>query len=109
MRAEDAGRDPLYRGKFDAALTRAVSALPVLAELTVPLVKVGGISIAYKGEISEELENSRGALHLLHAEAETTDVSAGYGARTLVVLRKSAPTSKAYPRKAGTPSKKPLS
>jgi 16S rRNA (guanine527-N7)-methyltransferase len=109
MRAEDAGRDPLYRGKFDAALTRAVSAMPVIAELTVPLVKVGGISIAYKGEISEELENSRGALHLLHAEAETTDVTAGYGARTLVVLRKSAPTPKAYPRKAGTPSKKPLS
>lgn len=109
MRAEDAGQDTLYRGKFDAALTRAVSALPVIAELTLPLVKVGGISVAYKGDAAEELKNSRDALHLLHAEAEAADVSAGYGARTLVVLRKTAPTPKAYPRKAGTPAKKPLS
>ena len=108
MRAEDAGRDPRYRGKFDAALTRAVSALPVLAELTVPLIKVGGISIAYKGDASGELESAKNALRLLHAEAKKIGVPSDYGVRSLIVMKKTAPTPKMYPRKAGTPAKKPL-
>ncbi len=108
MRAEDAGQDARYRGKFDAALTRAVASLPVLLELTVPLVKVGGKSIAYKGAAEGELEAARGALHLLHAHAEIVPVSACYGERTLIVSVKDAPTPKAYPRRAGTPEKKPL-
>ena len=108
MRAEDAGRSPLYREQFDAALTRAVSALPVLAELTLPLVKVGGVSIAYKGDAKEELAASANALRVLSAEATSVVIPAAYGARTLVTMRKLAPTPKAYPRKAGTPERKPL-
>jgi 16S rRNA (guanine527-N7)-methyltransferase len=108
MRAEDAGRSPRYRERFDAALTRAVSALPVLVELTVPLLKVGGLSIAYKGDASEELKRSETALRLLHAEARSIDVSSDYGARSLILMKKNAPTPKAYPRKAGTPGKTPL-
>ena len=79
-----------------------------LLELTVPLVKVGGKSIAYKGAAEGELEAARGALHLLHAHAEIVPVSACYGERTLIVSVKDAPTPKAYPRRAGTPEKKPL-
>ncbi len=108
MRAEDAGRDSRYRGTFDVALTRAVSALSVLAELTVPLVKVGGISIAYKGEVNEELGSAENALGLLHAKAKKIDVPSDYGVRSLIILEKTAPTAKTYPRKAGTPAKKPL-
>jgi len=108
MRAEDAGRDPRYRGKFDVVLTRAVSALPVLAELTVPLAKVGGISIAYKGDANGELEAAKNALTLLHAEAKKIDIPSDYGARSLIVMEKTAPTAKTYPRKAGTPAKNPL-
>lgn len=108
MRAEDAGQNPLYRERFDAALTRAVSALPVLAELTLPLVKIGGVSIAYKGDAAEELAASANALKTLHAEAKSVEVPAAYGARTLVLMKKLAPTPKAYPRKAGTPERKPL-
>ena len=107
-RAEDAGQNPLYRGKFDVAVTRAVAALPALIELTVPLVKVGGRSIAYKGDAAEELKKSRTALHLLHASAKIVDVQAAYGKRSLVVVTKTEPTPKAYPRRAGTPAKKPL-
>lgn len=107
-RAEDAGQNPKYREKFDAALTRAVSALPVLCELTLPLVKVGGVSIAYKGDSAEELAASKNALNLLHATAERVRVSSDYGARELVILTKNAPTPKQYPRKAGTPAKNPL-
>lgn len=107
-RAEDAGQNPRYREQFDAALTRAVSGLPVLCELTLPLVKVGGISIAYKGDAGEEIAASENALNLLHATAERVVVPADYGARELVILTKHAPSPKVYPRKAGTPAKKPL-
>ena len=107
-RAEDAGQDPRYRERFDAALTRAVSALPVLAELTLPLVKVGGVSIAYKGDATEELAQANHALEILHASAERIAVPSDYGARELVLLTKQAATPKQYPRKAGTPSKNPL-
>ena len=104
-RAEDAGQDPRYREQFDAALTRAVSALPVLAELTLPLVKVGGVSIAYKADATEELAQAGHALEVLHARAERIAIPSDYGARELVLLTKEAVTPKQYPRKAGTPSK----
>lgn len=107
-RAEDAGQNPKYREKFDAALTRAVSGLPVLCELTLPLVKVGGVSIAYKGDSAEELSASINALNVLHATAERVIVPADYGARELVILTKNGTTPKQYPRKAGTPAKNPL-
>ena len=107
-RAEDAGQNPKYREKFDVALTRAVSALPVLCELTLPLVKVGGTSIAYKGDSAEELAASGNALSVLHATAERVVIPADYGARELVILTKNGTTPKQYPRKAGTPSKNPL-
>lgn len=107
-RAEDAGQNPKYREKFDAALTRAVSGLPVLCELTLPLVKVGGVSIAYKGDSAEELSASKNALSVLHATAERVIVPSDYGARELVILTKTGTTPKQYPRKAGTPAKNPL-
>ena len=107
-RAEDAGQNPKYREKFDVALTRAVSGLPVLCELTLPLVKVGGVSIAYKGDSAEELIASKNALSVLHATAQRVIVPADYGARELVILTKNGTTPKQYPRKAGTPAKNPL-
>lgn len=107
-RAEDAGQNLRYRERFDAALTRAVSGLPVLCELTLPLVKVGGVSIAYKGDAAEEISASQNALELLHATAERMMIPSDYGVRELVILTKTAATPKQYPRKAGTPAKKPL-
>ena len=98
----------MYRERFDAALTRAVSALPVLCELTLPLVKVGGVSIAYKSESAEELASSANALKLLNASAERVVIPADYGARELVIMTKTGSTPKQYPRKAGTPTKNPL-
>jgi 16S rRNA (guanine527-N7)-methyltransferase len=107
-RAEDFGRDPRYRGQFDATVSRAVASLPVLLELTVPLLKVGGKAYCYKGDVSEELKTAKSALHLLHCTAETVPLESDYGARTLVICTKNAPTPSTYPRKAGLPSKKPL-
>ena len=107
-RAEEFGRDPNYRGRFDATVSRAVAALPTLLELTVPLLRVGGKAYCYKGDAEEELKTAKNALHLLHATAEIVPVEADYGARTLVVCTKNAPTPSTYPRKPGTPSRNPL-
>jgi 16S rRNA (guanine527-N7)-methyltransferase len=107
-RAEDFGRDPKYRGQFDATVSRAVASLPVLLELTVPLLRVDGKAYCYKGDVSEELKTAKSALHLLHCTAETVPLESDYGARTLVICTKNAPTPSTYPRKAGLPAKKPL-
>ena len=107
-RAEDFGRDPRYRGQFDATVSRAVASLPVLLELTVPLLRVGGKAYCYKGDVSEEIKTAKSALHLLHCTAETVPLESDYGARTLVICTKNAPTPSIYPRKAGLPAKKPL-
>ena len=107
-RAEDFGRDPKYRGSYDATVSRAVASLPVLLELTVPLLKVGGKAYCYKGDAGEELKTAKSALHLLHTSAETVPVVSDYGARTLVICTKNAPTPSTYPRKPGLPAKKPL-
>jgi len=107
-RAEDFGRDPRYRGRFDCTVSRAVANLSVLLELTVPLLKVGGRSICYKGDATEELAGAKEALRLLHCGANAVPVEADYGVRTLLICTKNAPTPKTYPRKAGTPAKNPL-
>lgn len=107
-RAEDLGKSPEHRESYDVALTRAVAGLPTLLEITLPLVKVGGKSICYKGEIKEELQTAEKALHLLHATAQVEAVPAQWGMRNLIICTKNAPTEKKYPRKAGTPGKAPL-
>lgn len=107
-RAEDLGQNKLYREKYDAALSRAVANLPVLLELTTPFVKVGGSAIAYKGDAGEELESAKTAAFLLHVKLRSVDLASHLGKRCLIFADKTAPTPKPYPRKAGTPSKKPL-
>ena len=107
-RAEDLGQDRLYRERYDAALSRAVASLPVLLEFTTPFVKVGGTAIAYKGDASEELESAKSAAFLLHVKLRQVELESNLGKRCLIFADKTAPTPKQYPRKAGTPNKKPL-
>ncbi len=107
-RAEDLGQNRLYRERFDAATSRAVANLPVLLELTTPFVKVGGSAIAYKGDAAEELQSAKSAAFLLHVKLRTVELASDLGKRCLIFADKMAPTPKQYPRKAGTPNKKPL-
>ena len=107
-RAEDLGQNRLYRERFDAALSRAVANLPVLLELTTPFVKVGGTAVAYKGDAAEELKNAKSAAFLLHVQLRHVELESNLGKRCLIFADKKAPTPKQYPRKAGTPNKKPL-
>ena len=106
-RAEDLGQDSKYREKFDLCVSRAVAELSTLCEYCLPFVKTEGYFIAYKSmEIREELENAESAAELLGGELEAV-----YETETdhsLVIIRKLMKTPKSYPRRAGTPSKKPL-
>ena len=108
-RAEDAGRDPALRGRFHVALSRAVAPFPVLLELTVPFLKVGGKSLMYKGpQAQSELQEGENACKVLHCNTELLHYAPPWGERYVIVAAKAGDTPKAYPRKAGTPAKSPL-
>ena len=107
-RAEDLGQNSLYREQYDMVVSRAVAGLPVLLELTTPFLKAGGTAIAYKGDAAEELKNAKSAAFLLHVRLRTEELESSIGKRCLILAEKTAPTPKQYPRKAGTPNKKPL-
>lgn len=111
-RAEDGARDPKLRDGFDLVVSRAVASLPVLSEYCLPYVKPGGFLIAYKsGDIKDELSGAAHALNVLGGKLcdspifmlPDSDIS-----RSFVVVKKSKPTPKAYPRKAGAIKKEPL-
>lgn len=111
-RAEDFGRNPEYRERFDLCVSRAVANLSTLSEYCLPFIQVGGRFIPYKsGKIQEEMEASRRAVTLLGgniAECLSYNLADTDMERSLVIIEKLKPTKKAYPRKAGKPSKEPL-
>jgi len=111
-RAEDVAHDARYRENFDLVLSRAVAALPVLAELTLPLAVVGGRCVAQKkGDIGEEVGNSARAIETLGGrlrEIRRIEVDGLQDDRCLVVIDKVAPTPGLYPRRAGVPAKRPI-
>ncbi len=111
-RAEDAGRDRLFRERYDFAVSRAVARLRLLLELCLPFCKVGGTFIAYKGpDVEEELEEAKRALRLLGGEVEAVHkftLPHGGEARTLIFVKKKGKTPAQYPRKAGVPERDPL-
>ena len=66
MRAEDGGKSPEYREKFDYATARAVAEMRVLSELSLPFVKLGGQMVAMKGKNAEfELSSAKKAIATL--------------------------------------------
>lgn len=110
-RAEDAGRDPQYREKFDVATSRAVASMAELAEYCLPLVKVGGVVLALKGTLGRnETEAGRTAIALCGGSIEAMiDYNLpNNDPRTLVILRKVSPTPLKYPRNSAQISKKHL-
>jgi len=96
------------RERFDIATSRAVAGLNVLLELTVPLLKVGGLAIAYKGPaVAEEPWESAGKALGCTLAIKTAPVIRGEE-RRLAIAKKTVPTPARYPRKPGEPGRKPL-
>ena len=84
----------------------------VLCEWCLPFVKVGGYFVAMKGEKGrEEADEAKNALETLGGElVDIIDVTVpeyGY-LHTLVVVKKTKNTPKAYPRRNNLIQKKPL-
>ena len=111
-RAEKGAHSEKYREVFDFSVARAVAALPVLCEYCIPFVKVGGYFIAYKSEkADEEIKDSENALDKLGGKISkkfSFSLADGDLQRTLIEIKKEKVTPVVYPRKEGTPSKKPL-
>ena len=111
FRAEDAGKDKNFREKYDIATARAVADLAVLSEYALHFVKVGGYFVALKGNSpKEEAEKAKKAIREMGGEIEEIkEVKLPSGIdHSLVIIRKVIPTPDKYPRKAGTPVKKPI-
>jgi len=109
-RAEDLARDKRYREQYDLSVSRAVANLSTLCEYCIPFVKVGGQFISYKsGDCEEEVVASKSAIFLLGGKIKDgLKFQLGESGRSFIIIDKVKGTPNTYPRKAGTPSKKPL-
>lgn len=111
-RAEDGARQTAYREKFDLVTSRAVASLSPLCEYCLPYAKIGGKFYAYKSlKTEEECSNSSAAIQILGGKIQhiySVYPQDSERKRTLVCIEKIKPTPNKYPRKAGTPLKKPL-
>lgn len=111
MRAEDAGKSPLHREKYDIACARAVASLPALSEYCLPLVKKGGSFVAMKGaSAAEETAAASNAARLLGGEKPIIicETLTGNEQRAFVITKKISQTPTKYPRKPSDISKQPL-
>ncbi len=110
-RAEEFAHDPDYREKFDMVVSRAVTRLPTVVELTLPFCRQGGLAIAQKkGAIEEELSRVARAIDILGGkvkEVRKIDLEL-LEQRSLVIVEKVSPTPQRYPRRTGVPAKRPL-
>ena len=107
-RAEEFGE----RERFDWAVSRAVAPLPILCELSLPLIRTGGRFLAMKSSHSqEELDGAGRAISLLGGRAAWakdypipgTDIQ-----HRLICIEKTSPTPKKYPRRFAQIKKQPL-
>lgn len=112
QRAEDFSRKPEYREQFDIAAARAVASVSPLMEYLLPCVRKGGFALCWKGPgVEQEAEAARKAIFLLGGKARDPlayTVPNRDWQHNLLLVDKVSNTPKAYPRKAGTPSKNPL-
>jgi 16S rRNA (guanine527-N7)-methyltransferase len=111
-RAEELGHDPDHRAGYDLALARAVADMAVVAEYTLPFCKPGGWVVAQKGEAGPaEAWAAEKAIRLLGGELRRilpVELPGLPENRSLVIVEKVSPTPDVYPRRPGTPSKRPL-
>ena len=111
-RAEEGARNKKYRESFDIAVSRAVARLPILCEYCLPFVKKGGHFIALKGmQYNDEADEATKAIKVMggsHTDIRPVKLPELDDKRAVIPINKTMPTPKAYPRKAGTPTKNPL-
>lgn len=111
-RAEALGQDKNHRKQYDFALIRAVAEVSVCLEYSLPLLKIGGIAILYRGNLTEEeREKSVEISHklggkLIKITNQNTPIQ--NHTRHCIYIEKVKLTPKKYPREVGKPTKSPL-
>ena len=102
-RAEEVSRQREYRESYDVTVSRALAAMPVLSELCLPFVKVGGLFLAMKSnKTDEEIAAAEDIIRTLGGERPfvmdyrlpKTEIW-----HRVVTVYKARPTPKAYPRR----------
>jgi 16S rRNA (guanine527-N7)-methyltransferase len=120
QRAETVGHDRNLRARFDLATARAVGTLSEVCELCLPMLKIGGHAVLWRGQRAvEEVQESAAAIKKLGGT--TKPAGAGMlGAYPpyelpghelhyhIVVIEKVAPTPAQFPRRDGLPKQRPL-
>ncbi|MHC4236916.1 MAG: 16S rRNA (guanine(527)-N(7))-methyltransferase RsmG [Planctomycetota bacterium] len=114
-RAEDIAHHAAYRQQFDSVTARALAAMPVLAELSLGFVKIGGMALYWKGpSAGEELKTAQAAIERMGAEFENRltyilpTEEPEPPTLSLVQCKKMKPTPSQYPRVFGIIKKNPL-
>ena len=115
-RAEELGGVPGALGggreAYDAVTARAVGPLAVLVEYAAPLLREGGVLVAWKGarDAEEEAAGADAARLLGMAVTEVLAVQPFEASenRHLHVVRKLSPTPAGFPRRPGMAGKRPL-
>ncbi len=111
-RAEELGHDPRFREQFDVAAARAVAGLPILCEYLLPLVHVGGMFVAQKGDsATRELAQAKPAIVQLgggRADEIPLELGPDVGERSLIRVMKARRTPDEYPRHSAKIKKQPL-
>ena len=111
-RAEEFGKNKKFRQCFDIVTSRAVANMAVLSEYLLPFVKIDGKAVIMKGsECEEELKDAEKAISVLGGKLKSVDkffLPSSDIKRSIIVLDKIKNTPSQYPRKAGTPAKKPI-
>jgi 16S rRNA (guanine527-N7)-methyltransferase len=110
LRAEELAREKTEH--FMVATARALSSLPSLMELASPLLRIGGILVVYKGDISEgELEQAyslKGALGMTVAKMRSFTLSDGQSKRSIILMEKTSQAKKQLPRRNGQAQRHPF-
>tara|TARA_Y100001968_G_C19231596_1_gene654757 strand:- start:63 stop:809 length:747 start_codon:yes stop_codon:yes gene_type:complete len=111
-RAEATGKNPLFRGKFDYAIARAVAPAPVVAEYLVPFLSSRGQALIFKGSwTNTEQQILRKALTQLNAHIKQQhqfELPDNRGSRNVIRITSIGKCPSQYPRSIGKPRKQPL-
>ncbi len=111
-RAEKLGQDKDWREKFDFVLARAVAPLNILLEYSLPLLRIEGRALLFKGPgYQEELEEGEAAAAILQGSQEKIfklEIPGLDRDRYLLSFKKNDYSPEKYPRRTGIPEKRPL-
>ena len=109
-RSETVAQQPAYRGQFDMVVAKAVASLAVLVELALPLLRLRGQLLAFKGpQAQQEVDEAAAALKALRGRTLSVEpYRLGEKSYCHVLVEKAGPTHKEFPRRPGIPAKQPL-